>query len=253
MRLARAAASSIAIGSLSALLVGCATQRVTTPGPQGGTADSAGPVAAAVPEVSDATALPSRVTRVTAFSDRAQVTRQAEVELAATPTLLAIRKLPGWVDDGSVRVSVSAGRIVDVRAERSFLARSTDKTWQQAKAKDQALQSKLDALDDELAVLDAQKAQIEAIKAFSLEKINKDTLLGNIKVQSYSEVLAFIGNALRATARARREALRQREAVKPEHDASQRRLAEMQNLISSRRRPCSSPSRAAAPPRPPSS
>ena len=53
---------------------------------------------------------------------------------------------------------------------------------QKAKAKDQALKEKLDSLDDELSVLDAQKSQIEGIRAFSLEKINKDALLGTVKV-----------------------------------------------------------------------
>src|SRR5687767_8260981 len=84
------------------------------------------PVAAAVVQVADATtksdSLASRVTRVTVYSDRARVTRQAAAEVPVEPTVFAFRGLPGWVDDGTVQVSVDAGRIVDVRVDRRFLA-----------------------------------------------------------------------------------------------------------------------------------
>jgi uncharacterized protein (TIGR02231 family) len=213
-------------------MIGCVrTPPVTTPLSHPSASDITGPIAADVPEASDAHALTSTVTRVTVFSDRARVTRQATARVTTEPTVFAFRKLPGWVDDGSVRVSASEGRIVDVRVERNFLARATDKTWQRAKARDQALRDQLDALDDEIKVLEAQKSQIEAIKAFSLEKITKDTIIGTIKVQSYTEVLAFISNSLRATAKARRTVQRQRDLIDPEYQASQRRLAELQNLM----------------------
>jgi uncharacterized protein (TIGR02231 family) len=213
------------------MMIGCASTPVNTPLSHPSAADITGPVAADVPEASDGHTLESRVTKVTVFSDRARVTRQATAKVTTDPTVFAFRKLPGWVDDGSVRVSATEGRIVDVRVERNFLAKATDKSWQKAKERDQALRDQLDALDDEIKVLDAQKLQIEAIKAFSLEKITKDTIIGTIKVQSYTEVLAFISNSLRATAKARREVQRRRDLIDPEYQASQRKLAEMQNLM----------------------
>jgi uncharacterized protein (TIGR02231 family) len=212
---------------------GCVTsQGTTTPGgPAAAAADVMGPAVVDVPGVSDASVLESKVTKVTVYSDRARVTRQAQTKVTTEPTVFAFRKLPGWVDDGSVRVSASAGRIVDVRVERNFLARATDKNWQRAKARHQALKNKLTALGDELGVLAAQKRQIEGIKAFSLEKINKDAVLGDIKVKSYKEVLAFISEALRSTAKERRAVLLQLEKIKPENQASQRTLDEMKNLM----------------------
>ncbi len=68
----------------------------------------------------------SRITRVTVYSDRALVTREAGVTLTTEPVVFRFKNLPGWVDEGSVRASTSAGKIVDVAVERRFLARSTD-------------------------------------------------------------------------------------------------------------------------------
>jgi uncharacterized protein (TIGR02231 family) len=213
-----------------ALVVGCGAPQAAPP-QHPPTADAAGPAAADVPEAADGEALESRVTRVTVYSDRARVTRQATVKLAAEPAVFAFRKLPGWVDDGSVRVAATEGRIIDVRVERNFLARATDKSYLKAKAQAEALRARLEALDDELAVLDAQKQQIEAIKAFSVEKINREALLGNVKVKSYAEVLEFISDSLRATARARRAVQHQREQIAPEVEASVRTLGELQSLM----------------------
>jgi uncharacterized protein (TIGR02231 family) len=200
--------------------------------------DGDGPEYADVPDATDApgdaeaTALESEVARVTVYSDRAQVTRRAVAEASTEPRVFAFRRLPGWVDDGSVRVSASTGRIVDVRVERSFLAHAADAGYRQAEKELKSLTGQLTAVADEIAVLDAQKAQIEAIKAFSLDKITKDTTSGDISVRSYGDVLAFIGDALRQTARARRAAELQRDEIAPRLAASQRKLEEMQSLLS---------------------
>ena len=232
MMVERNIAGWIVTCGVSMMVIGCTTPRVvTSPLPHTVAADVSGPSASDVPEAANSDALPSKVTKVTVYSDRARVTRQATAELSTEPKVFAFRKLPGWVDDGSVRVSVSAGRIVDVRVERNFLARATDKTWQKAQAKHQDLVNGLAAIDDELNVLKAQKNQIEGIKAFSLAKINKDAIIGNIKVKSFGEVLAFISNALRATAKARRAVQLQRDKITPEFQASLRRLAEMKSLM----------------------
>jgi uncharacterized protein (TIGR02231 family) len=173
----------------------------------------------------------SKVTKVTVFSDRARVTRQGVANVAREPTVLAFRNLPGWVDDGSVRVSASAGRIVDVRVERNFLAHATDERLTRAQTEHRALSEKLAALDDEIKVLDAQKVQIESIKAFSVEKITEDTRIGDVKVENYSDVLKFITDSLRATATARRDVASKRTVLEPEVKASLAKLNDLQALM----------------------
>lgn len=178
-----------------------------------------------------ATTLQSSVTKVTVYSDRARVTREASADATEEPMVFAFRGLPGWVDDGSVRVASSTGRIADVRVVRDFLARANDPAVKKAEADHEQLTSKLATLQDELVVLDAQKAQIESIKAFSLEKITKDTTIGNITVKSYEEVVAFISDSLRKTAKARREAQLALEKLTPDYQASLQNLTEKKSLL----------------------
>ncbi len=191
------------------------------------------PVAAQDVATADSSAgsLASKVTKVTVYSDRARITRQAKVDLSTEATVFAFRSLPGWVDDGSVQVSVSSGRIVDVRVDRRFLAKATDASWQRIEAEHYALSNRLAALTDEVAVLDAQKQQIEAIKAFSLAKITQDTVIGTVNVKSYGDVLGFIGSSLRATAKARRDVKVQLDELKPQQEASQRQLDDAKGLM----------------------
>lgn len=179
----------------------------------------------------DARVLQSRVTRVTVYSDRARVTRSSTVKVPSEPTVFVFRGLPGWVDDGTVQVSSTAGHIVDVRVDRTFLASSTDETWTRLEQEHKALTSQLTSLQDELSVLDAQKAQIESIKAFSLAKITQDTTLGNVSVQSYAEVTAWITDSLRSNTEARRAVQRKIEDLNPQIQASQRRLDNARALM----------------------
>ncbi|OIP33986.1 MAG: hypothetical protein AUK47_18485 [Deltaproteobacteria bacterium CG2_30_63_29] len=178
------------------------------------------------------TELASVIKTVTVYSDRALVTRQASAQVSTEPTVFAFKRLPGWVDDGSVRVAVSAGRIVDVRVQRTFLARATDKTYKAAEEHHQDLSNQLAALDDELQILAAQQAQIESIRAFSLEKLTAETSYGTLSVKDYGSVVEFITGSLRATADAKRAAVLTRSQILPEFEASQRTLDELQSLMS---------------------
>ena len=177
--------------------------------------------------------LKTAISEVTVYSDRARVTREVKVNLKRSPTAWAITKLPGWVDDGSVRVSLKpgdAGRIVDVRVERTFLARSTDEAYLKAEAAVQEIADQMALLADEEQILQAEVQQIMAIKVFSMEKIPKDAALRDIKVETYSQVVKFISDALRENAKARRAIQLKRRDLVPDLDARQRALAELQGL-----------------------
>ena len=172
----------------------------------------------------------SRITRVTVYSDRALVTREAAVSLTAEPTVIRFRKLPGWVDEGSVRAAATAGKIVDVTVERRFLARSTDDGFRKAEQKHKAMLQKLQALDDELTILNAQQQHVESIKVFSVEKLKDDGVKRDIQVDTYGQVVDFVSGALRKTASARRDVRAERELLAPEVEASARNLEELNRL-----------------------
>lgn len=230
-----------ALGAVALTLVGCAGAQKTDPPPsaqvQAPTPAPQEPAFSDVTEPEDAPvdalgqALESEITQVTVYSDRALVTREARASVKPDPQVFLFKNLPGWVDDGSVRVAASAGRIVDVRVQRDYLARATDATWLKAEDAHQALLRKKAALQDELTILDAQKAQIEDIKLFSLEKLSQDGATRDIKIDTYGGVVRFISQSLRETAQARRDTVAKLEALNPEILASQRELQELQNLM----------------------
>ena len=116
----------------------------------------------------------SAIRKVTVYSDRALVSRQGAVKITTAPTVYAFRQLPGWVDEGSVRAATSTGNIVDVRVVRGYLARATDPRVVRAETDASALTERLLALDDELKVLEAKTKQVEDIKAFSMDRLNKE-------------------------------------------------------------------------------
>ncbi len=81
----------------------------------------AGPGAA---PAEDEKTLVSKITEVTVYADRARVTRVASVDVAAAGGQVAFRALPGWIDEGSVRLALSppdAAQILDVEVRRTFL------------------------------------------------------------------------------------------------------------------------------------
>ncbi|MDX9719868.1 MAG: mucoidy inhibitor MuiA family protein [Myxococcota bacterium] len=187
------------------------------------------------PELSSPTeplnAIDSTITKVTVYSDRALLTRQATVELSPDPVVYAFTKLPGWVDDGSVRVGVSAGNILDVRVQRTFLARSSDQTYKTAQDQYDKLANQLTALDDELAILAAEQDQIESIRAFSMEKLTHDSTNGKLGVESYGSVVNFVSDSLRTTAEARRATQLKRNELLPELEAARLSLYELDSLM----------------------
>jgi uncharacterized protein (TIGR02231 family) len=237
------------IGFGACLLVasGCSPTATTTrPVASGGAAASGGelgvPAASVVSSVDDpnAVAVASAIRKVTVYSDRALISRQGAVKLTAAPTVYAFRQLPGWVDEGSVRAATSAGRILDVRVVRGYLARVSEPRVVKAEAEARVLSSRLLALDDEVKVLDAEAKQVEDIKAFSLDRLNKDVVAvpasaaanppGSVGVGTYEQVVDFIAKKLREIAKGRRGVQVDRDKLLPEVAANKKLLEELRGL-----------------------
>ena len=178
----------------------------------------------------DARSLPSSISQVTVYADRAQVFRAAEITPSGEVERVAFAKLPGWIDEGSVRVTMvppAAGEILDVQVQRTFLAKASDEQFRKAEAAVQELTDQVAALDDEKAVLEAQAKQVDAIRMFSLEKLPRDTATREVKPAEYSESVKFVTGSLREMAVARRELEKKRRDLQPELTARQRALEEL--------------------------
>ena len=153
----------------------------------------AAPAAEAPPSpADDARTLTSSVSEVTVYADRARVVREATADLGPGVVKLAFRKLPGWLDEGSVRVNVTpadAAELLDVEVRKTYLARPDDAEIQQAEAAVQEQRDQVAALQDQQAVLEAQSRQLDSIRAYSLEKLPKDAVAREIKVDEYAAMV----------------------------------------------------------------
>lgn len=178
----------------------------------------------------DATAVESRITEVTVFADRAQVTREGKATLNAGPGRFSFAKLPGWLDEGSVRVALrpaDAGKILDVQVERTYLTRPSDEEFRKAEAAVRDIGDQVRELDDEKAVFEAQAKQVEAIRMFSMEKLPKDAAVREIKPAEYGETVKFIAASLREIAQGKREIEKKRRELEPEQQVRQRKLEDL--------------------------
>jgi uncharacterized protein (TIGR02231 family) len=243
----------LGLGAGLVLSTGCAPVATTAPPASSALrntasgSDPAGLRPNVVSSVDDPNDVPvsSTIRKVTVYSDRALVSRQGAVKIGTAPTVYAFRQLPGWVDEGSVRAATSAGNIVDVRVVRGYLARATDPRFVRAEADARAVTERLLALDDELKVLDAKAKQVEDIKAFSMDRLNKEVAagaargpvtspaqgsVGTVGVDTYAAVVDFIAKELREIAKGRRAVQAEREKLAPEVLANNKRLEELRAL-----------------------
>ncbi len=182
----------------------------------------------------EATETASKITDVTVYADRSRIVRNAEIDLPAGTLRLAFTKLPGWLDEGSVRVALTpaaAGRITDVQVVRTFLAQPADEEIRKLEADVQEIQDQIAALDDELKPLQAQEQQVANIRTFSAEKWTKDTVVREVKTEEYTQMVEFVGGKLREIAKARRAIEKQQRSLQPEQAARMRKLADLRQCM----------------------
>jgi uncharacterized protein (TIGR02231 family) len=185
------------------------------------------PVLYAQQDDDGAKAVASKITEVTVYPDRARVTRAGTVDMPADVSKIAFRKLPGWLDEGSVRVGLSNGDVLDVQILKTFLARADNEEIRKAETAVQEISDQMASLDDERNVLDARSRQIDSIRVFSLEKLPKDAAVREVKVEEYGGVVKFVSDSMLEVAQARRELDRKRRELQPELNARQRKLSDL--------------------------
>jgi uncharacterized protein (TIGR02231 family) len=177
----------------------------------------------------------SKIKDVTVYADRARVTRVGSCQTVKGEHLFVFRELPGWVDEESVRLALepaAAGRIVDVRVEREYLATADDDALRKAQAAVQDISDQINALDDEKRLLDAEARQIENIKVFSTDKLPKDAALADVKIEEYAKVVNFVGERLRSIVTQRRALEIKRREIRPEQEVLQKQLNDLRSRAS---------------------
>jgi uncharacterized protein (TIGR02231 family) len=176
--------------------------------------------------------LESEITAVTVYADRARVTREAMITLPAESTLFSFTKLPSWIDEGSVRVSLkpktsAKGEVLDVQVRRTYLTAASDEEVRKAQDAVQEISDKMTELSDKQKVLDQRRKHLESIRVFSLEKLPKDAATREVKVEEYASFLNFLEQSLDKLNEDRRLLEKQRREIQPEQNVRQKKLSEL--------------------------
>jgi len=185
-----------------------------------------------VPEKAKVKALDSKITEVTVYADRARVTREVTLDLPAKTDRFSFAKLPSWIDEGSVRVSLKAaegakGEVLDVQIRRTYLTAASDEEVRKAQDAVQEISDQVNELSDKQKVIDQRRKHLESIRVFSLDKLPKDAAAREVKVAEYVEFLAFLETSLTKLNADRRALEKQRREIQPEQNARQKRLSEL--------------------------
>ena len=177
-------------------------------------------------------ALDSKITEVTVYADRARVTREVTLDLPAKADRFSFAKLPSWIDEGSVRVSLNTadgakGEVLDVQIRRTYLTATSDEEVRKAQEAVQEISDQVNELSDKQKVIEQRRKHLESIRVFSLDKLPKDAAAREVKVAEYVDFLAFLETSLTKLNADRRALEKQRREIQPEQNARQKRLSEL--------------------------
>ena len=171
-------------------------------------------------------ALPSTVTSVTVYSDRAAVTRMGQVSLQTGNYLLSFDNLPANILDQSIRVSGEAAgaKIVDVHVGTTFLDTIPEERIRTLQSKVQELQAGVNELNDRLSILNTERDFIQQIKAQTADNINKDLKVQRPTIEDWQKVLAFFDSNLNKNFAEQRKIVSDRTDIQNKIDALERQI-----------------------------
>lgn len=176
--------------------------------------------------------LASRITAVTVYADRAQVTRTAAVDISPESRRFAVTKLPGWIDAESVRVAVEppgAGQVEDVAVETAYLAEASEEAVRKAQAALRDVTDDLAALADEARTLNEEIARLEALRALSIDKVPRELATGDLKPKALGETMAYVTDTVRGDRTKLRGIAKKQRDLEPILAQRQRELTDLQS------------------------
>ncbi|MGD0651214.1 MAG: mucoidy inhibitor MuiA family protein [Verrucomicrobiia bacterium] len=141
----------------------------------------------------------SRITDVTVYSDRAQVTRTADVPLAAGETRIVLGNLPAALADDSVRATgraATAVSIEDVEVRRIVRPQIDDQAAAEFERQLQKLRDDNAALDARQRVLDQQRSLLSQIQIKAAGEISRDIQINKFDIAQLKDLPGTLGAAL---------------------------------------------------------
>jgi len=175
-----------------------------------------------------ATALDSRISAVTVYTDRAMVTRSAHASLTAGINELVFENLPAGLLDQSLQVSgrgTGDATILDVSARQTYLAATPDPRAKELEGKIEGLQQQDRTLNDRATVLRGQSEIINRLQASAVAPGGKD--VDRPKLDDVKTLLTYGQTQLIEIATALQSIDRERGELRDRIDALQRQHNEL--------------------------
>jgi len=141
----------------------------------------------------------SRISTVTVYADRAQVTRSALLSLKAGTNLVTFGAMPQLLDENSLRAQgTGAGRarIAGITVKNVFLERLQEKRIQELEDEIRAANRKLESIEARRKALAAQGAFIDSIRVGWGERISKELTLAKPNPAEMGEAVKFVGEGI---------------------------------------------------------
>jgi len=141
----------------------------------------------------------SRISAVTVYADRAQVTRTCSVALKPGINLVTFDALPLLMAEDSLRAEgagVGRARIAGITVQTVFLERLQEKRIRELEDELQAVKRKIESIEARRKGLAAQRAFIESIRVGWGERISRELATGKPSTIELSEASKFVGDGV---------------------------------------------------------
>ncbi len=175
-------------------------------------------------------AVESRIVEVTVFPNRAEVVREADVEIPPGKSVVALQGLPASLFPQSVRVRVGAEqdlRIGSVETRQVFAQETVQADERRLRREIEGLQDQRRGLDDRVA---ASRVQLDFIKSLGRETpktVGEEISRGKLEPETWQQAWSLIGDgANQALDRIRAAELEQR-VIDREIQQKQNELAQI--------------------------
>jgi uncharacterized protein (TIGR02231 family) len=174
----------------------------------------------------------SAITAVTVYVDRAVVTREAQVDLAAGVQEVLFAGLPASLDPDLLQVSGQGSArvtILDVRAARTQLRAAANARLTALEEQLRALEAEVQTLEDRTAVLKETADYLEKIKLASVTppKPAEGATVAMPSVSQWEQYLAFYSSNLARVLGEIQDLARQQQLVEEKRDAVERAIEEL--------------------------
>ena len=141
----------------------------------------------------------SRITDVTVYADRAQITRTADVSLPPGESRIVVAKLPDALQDQSVRASgKSKGEITiqDVQVQRDVRSEMIDAQAAELQTQLLRLHDQAAQLDARQRVVDQQRAMLQQIQIKAAGDLSRDIQWNKFDPAQLKELPGYFGGEL---------------------------------------------------------